>query len=70
MFLLEGEIVLVFIPNRKRFETQCIIISSALYCINLVLVFHHLYEPSEIPDRLLLLNQNKLSYATEMFAAH
>ncbi len=44
--------------------------SSALYCINFILIFHRPYEPAEIPDWLILPNQNELSYATVLFAAH
>lgn len=65
-----GGIVLVFIPNAKRFGGSVCYTLSVVHYIVFLLIFHHPCEPSEIHDWLVLLNQNELSYATEPFAAH
>lgn len=43
--------------------------SGELYCNKFTLIFHYPYEPSEISNWLIMLNQNELSYATGLFAA-
>lgn len=43
--------------------------SGELYRNKFTLIFHYPYEPSEISNWLIMLNQNELSYATGLFAA-
>lgn len=72
MFLQQGKFYQYLFQTGSILETQCIIPFSVVHYIVLTSYLYSTtqYESYEIPDWLILLNQNELSYATELFAAH